>query len=331
MSSTSSPPRGSRGRAATSPARVLGSGTRARIYEHLRRADGPLTVRDVAAAFGLHPNVVRTHLRTLAEAGLLTVSSRKHPGGGRPATLFAARDDPDAQLAGGDPADGQARLLARLLVRVLQTAPPGDSGPVARAQDVAVAEGRRLVGALPDRDQSGGLPAAARTAVRALRPYAPDARVTRVGGEWAEVAGLEELGDFVAPLHAGLATALQRGLLSGALAAAGVPATLSDGVGAAGRLVWRARPAGPAARSHQVAVERLDARGTPREAAVVRAMRAIVTLGGGEVLEVLTEGPGSPAAFARWADRAGHQLLAVERFADNAGGPAIRLLIRKGG
>lgn len=329
MSSTSSPPRGLRGRAAMSPARVLESGTRARIYEHLRRAGGPLTVRDVAAAFGLHPNVVRTHLRTLAEAGLLTVGSRKHAGGGRPAALFAARDDPDAQLARGDPAEGQARLLARLLVRVLQSA-PGDSGPVARAHDVAVAEGRRLVSALSDREEGGGLAAAARTAVRALRPYAPDARVTRVGGEWAEVAGLEGLGDFVAPLHAGLGTALQRGLLSGALAAAGVPATLSDGAGAAGRLVWRARAAGPATRSDQVAVEQLDARGVPREAAVVRAMRAIVALGGGEVLEVLTEGPGSPAAFARWADRAGHQLLAVERFADHAGRPAIRLLIRKG-
>ena len=46
--------------------------------------------------------------------------------------------------------------------------------------------------------------------------------------------------------------------------------------------------------------------------------------------KVLAEGPGSPAAFARWADRAGHVLLGVERAADAAGRPAIRLLIRKG-
>ncbi|MDP8977961.1 MAG: sulfurtransferase TusA family protein, partial [Actinomycetota bacterium] len=94
--------------------------------------------------------------------------------------------------------------------------------------------------------------------------------------------------------------------------------------------VWRVRPAGPAARSDQVATQRLDTRGMPREAGVVGAMRSIVALGAGEMLEVLTEGPGSPAAFARWADRAGHQLLAVERFADHTGRPAIRLLIRKG-
>ena len=49
----------------------------------------------------------------------------------------------------------------------------------------------------------------------------------------------------------------------------------------------------------------------------------------GDVLEVLAEGPGSPASFARWADRAGHSLLAVERAQDASGRPAIRLLIEK--
>jgi TusA-related sulfurtransferase len=60
-------------------------------------------------------------------------------------------------------------------------------------------------------------------------------------------------------------------------------------------------------------------------------MRAVTGLRTGDVLEVLAEGPGSPAAFARWADRAGHVLLGVERATDLAGRPAIRLLIRKGG
>jgi TusA-related sulfurtransferase len=74
----------------------------------------------------------------------------------------------------------------------------------------------------------------------------------------------------------------------------------------------------------------VDARGLAREAGVVQAMRTITGLGAGDVLEVLAEGPGSPAAFARWADRAGHVLLGVERATDATGRPAIRLLIRKG-
>jgi TusA-related sulfurtransferase len=59
-------------------------------------------------------------------------------------------------------------------------------------------------------------------------------------------------------------------------------------------------------------------------------MRAVTSLHVGDILEVLAEGPGSPAAFARWADRAGHELLGVERATDATGRPAIRLLIRKG-
>jgi TusA-related sulfurtransferase len=62
----------------------------------------------------------------------------------------------------------------------------------------------------------------------------------------------------------------------------------------------------------------------------VRAMRAITALESGAVLEVLAGGPGSPAAFARWADRAGHELIGVERATDDQGKAAIRLLIRKG-
>ena len=73
----------------------------------------------------------------------------------------------------------------------------------------------------------------------------------------------------------------------------------------------------------------LDARGQARDSGVVEAMRAMTDLHAGDVLEVLAEGPGSPASFARWADRAGHSLLAVERAQDAGGRPAIRLLIEK--
>ena len=78
-------------RRAVSVSRALGSPTRAGIYTHLQEAEEALTVRDVAETFDLHPNVARTHLETLADAGLVGVGLRKHPGGGRPAKLYEAR------------------------------------------------------------------------------------------------------------------------------------------------------------------------------------------------------------------------------------------------
>jgi TusA-related sulfurtransferase len=59
-------------------------------------------------------------------------------------------------------------------------------------------------------------------------------------------------------------------------------------------------------------------------------MRAISSLEVGAILEVFAEGPGSPAAFARWIDRAGHELMAVERVENVGGRRAIRLLVRRG-
>ena len=38
---------------------------------------------------------------------------------------------------------------------------------------------------------------------------------------------------------------------------------------------------------------------------------------------------GAPAAFARWADRAGHQIIDVTRIRDVKGKQAVRLLLRK--
>ena len=58
-------------------------------------------------------------------------------------------------------------------------------------------------------------------------------------------------------------------------------------------------------------------------------MRAIVPLRAGDHLEILTDGQGAPAAFARWADRAGHQIVDVTRVRDVRGKPAVRVLLRK--
>jgi TusA-related sulfurtransferase len=75
--------------------------------------------------------------------------------------------------------------------------------------------------------------------------------------------------------------------------------------------------------------ETVDARGATYQAGVVATMRAIVPLKPGAYLEVLTDTQGAPAAFARWADRAGHQVVDVARIRDMKGRQAVRLLLRK--
>jgi TusA-related sulfurtransferase/DNA-binding transcriptional ArsR family regulator len=334
-------------------ARALGSTTRAGIYEHLRESGTPLTVRDVAGVFELHPNVARTHLELLADAGLVTVGRRKHPGGGRPAKVYAARDEAAADAipaAPGGHAEGPgAELVVRLLVALLEDRGGAASSQAARAHEVAVAEGRRLVvkagtarparptrddvpTAADDEDPAARIEAAARIAVAALRPVAPAIRTVRTGADFADIAGIAGALAALAEVRPALVDPLARGLAAGAFAAAGATVSLADAPGASAEdRVLRARLMTPIVRGAAIApAGSVDARGGQREAGVVRAMRAVTELRSGDVLEVLAEGPGSPAAFARWADRAGHQLLGVERATDDTGRAAIRLLIRKG-
>lgn len=328
-------------RGAVTVARALGSSTRAGIYDHLRAAEAALTVRDVAEAFDLHPNVARTHLGLLADAGLVTVGRRKHPGGGRPAKIYRAREDVGSaeqgalDAAGAPPGGAAAALVTRLLVGLVDAR--GGAPAASRAHDAAMAEARRLVEGLPAPmpPPPRSLEAAAQIAVRALRPYAAEARVQRAGRDWAEIGGTREIVTLVERVDPALGEAIERGLLVGACAAAGVPVTMAETASAAGSgsgRVWRLEAAAPAAArtSSVVPASRVDARGLAREAGVVEAMRRITRLSSGDVLEVLAEGPGAPAAFARWADRAGHVLLGVERAVDADGRPGIRLLIRKG-
>jgi TusA-related sulfurtransferase/DNA-binding transcriptional ArsR family regulator len=315
--------------------RALGSTTRAGIYDHLRQVDGALTVRDVADTFDLHPNVARTHLGVLADAGLLTVGQKKHPGGGRPARVYRARPELDAEQAVMDGAaqtagGAAAALVVRMLVTLLDR--PGTPPLVARAHEGARDEGRRLVAALPgEAPTSRSIGDAAQRAARALRVYAPDVRVARAGADWAEVADLSPAVSLVERLDPALAEALERGLLSGACEGAGAMVDLTETAGGTGHgRVWRMRATGARApRASLVTAATLDARGRTRDAGVVDAMRAMTALRPGDVLEVLTEGAGAPAGFARWADRAGHALVAVERAQDSSGRAAIRLLIEK--
>jgi TusA-related sulfurtransferase/DNA-binding transcriptional ArsR family regulator len=340
-------------RSGVSVDRALASSTRASIFQHLRQVATARTVREVAAAFQLHPNVARTHLELLAQAGLVVVGSVKRPGGGRPAKVYVAREEVDAEQGALDAASQQNGAASALVVRLLVTllnagragSPPGlgvNGGGnglslTRHAHEAAAAEGRRLVRGVQGQNTGGGnapvtLESAARLVVRALRSHAPDAKVARAGRDWVELIGVHTAVELVDRVDPALAEALERGLLTGGFAAAGLTVALTDaGAVPGGARGWRVEvSAQTSSRADVVPAGTVDCRGQQRETGVVHAMRAVTTLGPGEVLEVLAEGPGSPAAFARWADRAGHELLGVERATDLAGRPAIRLLIRKG-
>lgn len=322
-----------------SVSRALSSPTRASIFDHLRAAEEALTVRDVADVFDLHPNVARSHLSMLADAGLVTVGQRKHAGGGRPARVYRARpnadlDDRQAALDSANPGLGgaAAALMVRLLVRLLDAT--GDGPLVSRAHRMGREEGHKAAVAATSRDEDEPAPSlseAAHRAVAALRPYAPDARVARAGSDWAEIVGISPAVALVERNDPALAEALERGLLAGALEASGPTVELTEvSQGTLHGRSWRVRRTGSRSSRQKVTpAATLDARGRARDAGVVEAMRAITRLGHGDVLEVLAEGPGSPMAFARWADRAGHALVAVERAQDATGRSAIRLLIEK--
>lgn len=314
--------------------RALRSTTRAGIYEHLCQIGEGRTVRDVAAEFSLHPNVARTHLETLADAGLVVVSSRKHPGGGRPAKVYLARAEAGADEiqvdASASEASGASTLL-RLLGEVIVNGNGAQTGRLEAVRQAAMKEGGRL--AERSDEPVDSLAEAAQAVTRVLRS---EGYLVQVQGGDADHVLLGRVGGALEPLRpvrGGLASALEWGLLSGAFARLWRPVQLSPLAGAGDGQGWAVRLAtsSPTASRMLVTIAgRVDARNAPRETGVVRAMRAITALEPGTVLEVLAGGPGSPAAFARWADRAGHELIGVERATDDQGTPAIRLLIRKG-
>lgn len=72
--------------AATRTAKVLSLPTRSEILSLLLRT-GPKTVKEIADAFNIHPNVARAHLDLMVEAGFLATETRRRTKG-RPAKVY---------------------------------------------------------------------------------------------------------------------------------------------------------------------------------------------------------------------------------------------------
>ena len=297
--------------------RALGVPTRAAIYRHLREAGRPRSAREVGERVGVHANVARAHLDVLVDAGLALASWRHNPAGGRPAKVYVAREQlHPGEGAAGPGAEVPAGALLGLGV-VLQLV-AGLREHAARSELLAEEQGRRLVHAAGGRATSRSLDAARHVVVDALRPAFPAVRLR--GGD---LDGVRRDLALVADVDPALADALAVGLVRGALAAAGAGAEVEvdgDLVRVAARSGDGALPA-PAAR--------LDARGLGFERGVARAIRALGRVRPGAHLEVLTDEVGAPAAYARWADRAGHAIVAVDRVRDPEGRRAVRVLVRR--
>lgn len=93
--------------------RLLSGITRSRLLAVLREAAGPLSVRELAAAVGLHPNSVREQLEPLVGGGLVTRSRGAPIGRGRPSLRYAAVPAHDDAA----PFRELARVLAAELAR----------------------------------------------------------------------------------------------------------------------------------------------------------------------------------------------------------------------
>ena len=97
---------------------MLAQPTRRRLFALLSRLGGAAATDELAARLGLHPNGVRTHLRRMRDAGLVTHRRVAGPRG-RPRDEWAFAD---SAMPGGDPPHAYA-TLARWLARAIPATP----------------------------------------------------------------------------------------------------------------------------------------------------------------------------------------------------------------
>lgn len=144
---------------------VLADQTRYRIYRAVaQNAGAPVTVAEMAARFGLHPNVARMHLGKLEQAGFVTTSFRRGEGGGRPAKLYSLSDR--VSSFGFPPR--RYELLSALALAVL--AEEDGQAPVERiCAEAGKAEGRRWL-----REEGDGKPPSRAKATEAVRAVAEE-------------------------------------------------------------------------------------------------------------------------------------------------------------
>ena len=200
----------------------FGDPTRRAIYLFVRQHDGA-TVREVARAHAIHPNVARHHLDRLVAAGHVVASTTKR-GVGRPAKLYAAVDE-------ALPATGSSRkdeLLVALLERAVELL--GPERAEAMALEVGQSYGRGLAAERAAVDARQSVRTAMSAVAAAFTAHGFAARTEVHAGSLSVVAGACPFGDAAA--HHPVLCAVDRGLVLGMLeglgALGGAPVTMSS-------------------------------------------------------------------------------------------------------
>ncbi len=117
--------------------RALSDPSRVRILELVQEAEAPLDARELGTRVGLHVNTVRSHLRVLAEAGLVSARREEPTRPGRPRVLYEATAEPP-----DEPVLASYRLLAQILASQLAGS---ERDPSARAEEAGQVWGAHLV------------------------------------------------------------------------------------------------------------------------------------------------------------------------------------------
>jgi len=191
-------------------AKALAAPTRAAILE-LIRAEGPLTAKEVAGRAGLHPNVARSHLDVLVDAGLAMVKWRRLPAGGRPAKLY---ETAPAHVERG------TTLVADMLATLIE-----QTGFVSEpARKVAFETGQRLGRRYRTTSEHPTFEEQIVALVRALSEVSGATRIAARGDGWVEL----EDGDCpfrgIAQAHPELACSLDKALKEGIMQSLGADA-----------------------------------------------------------------------------------------------------------
>ena len=116
--------------------RALSDPSRVQILEVVQEAEAPLGARELATRVGLHVNTVRSHLRVLAESGLVSARREARTRPGRPRVLYEAAAEPPYE-----------RVFAsyRLLAQILASSLGSERDPSARAEEAGRVWGGHLV------------------------------------------------------------------------------------------------------------------------------------------------------------------------------------------
>jgi predicted ArsR family transcriptional regulator len=121
--------------------RALGDPSRVRILEILRGSERPLDATELAERIGLHANTIRSHLRILSDAGLVSARPEERTRPGRPRLVYG----PSPEGVTREERAGY-RLLAEILASYLAGSAKDSSE---QAEAAGQAWGRYLVDRRP--------------------------------------------------------------------------------------------------------------------------------------------------------------------------------------